>query len=106
MKNSELPSRNLVIAWGILAGLAFGHPITPGSFPVAGIEDLDVEDLRQAKRMGYAIKLLGSARSDAAPLGMRNSRVRFCQAQRRRCARQRSGRTRQAFVSAFKIHFT
>jgi homoserine dehydrogenase len=51
---------------GILAGLAFGHPITPGSFPVAGIEDLDVEDLRQAKRMGYAIKLLGSARSDAA----------------------------------------
>lgn len=50
---------------GILAALAFGHPVDQGTLRTTGIEDLDVEDLRQAARMGYAVKLLGSAAVDA-----------------------------------------
>lgn len=49
---------------GILASLAFDSRINYRNLPIIGIEDLESEDLRQAKRMGYAVKLLGSVRLD------------------------------------------
>ncbi|WP_146511223.1 homoserine dehydrogenase [Thalassoglobus neptunius] len=47
---------------GILTQLAFGERLTPDMFPVQGIDELLLEDLRFADELGYAIKLLATAK--------------------------------------------
>ena len=45
----------------LLARLAFGAEVSSGDFPVAGVDGLDVEELRFAAELGYAVKLLAVA---------------------------------------------
>lgn len=47
---------------GILTQLAFGERISPSQFPVQGIDELELEDLKFADELGYAIKLLATAK--------------------------------------------
>jgi homoserine dehydrogenase len=45
----------------ILSALAFGERFGEGSFPVKGIDALDVQDILYGKELGYVIKLLAVA---------------------------------------------
>ncbi len=45
----------------IMASLAFGRRVRLGSFPVSGIDDLDVKDIRYGRELGYVLKLLAAA---------------------------------------------
>ncbi|MCA9081898.1 MAG: homoserine dehydrogenase, partial [Planctomycetaceae bacterium] len=47
---------------GILTQLAFGTRVVPEQFLVQGINTLDLEDLKYADELGYAVKLLATAR--------------------------------------------
>lgn len=47
---------------GILTQLAFGTTVTPEQFPVQGINTLALEDLKYAAELGYAVKLLATAK--------------------------------------------
>lgn len=47
---------------GLLIQLAYGRRITPEQFPVQGIDELDLMDLKFADELGYAIKLLATAK--------------------------------------------
>ncbi len=47
---------------GILTQLAFGERISPDQFPVQGIDELELEDLHFADELGYAVKLLATAK--------------------------------------------
>lgn len=47
---------------GILTQLAFGERVAPDQFPVQGIDELELEDLQFADELGYAIKLLATAK--------------------------------------------
>ncbi|HWL10113.1 MAG TPA: homoserine dehydrogenase [Planctomicrobium sp.] len=47
---------------GILALLAFGRRVTPDQFPVQGIDELSLMDLKFADELGYAVKLLATAK--------------------------------------------
>ncbi|WP_437228103.1 homoserine dehydrogenase [Planctomicrobium sp. SH661] len=47
---------------GLLAQLAFGRRVTPDEFPVQGIDELSLMDLKFADELGYAIKLLATAK--------------------------------------------
>lgn len=47
---------------GLLAQLAFGRRVTPDQFPVQGIDELSLMDLKFADELGYAIKLLATAK--------------------------------------------
>lgn len=47
---------------GILTQLAFGERISPDQFPVQGIDELELEDLKFADELGYAVKLLATAK--------------------------------------------
>lgn len=55
---------------GILAQLAFGCRVTPDRFPVQGIDELSLMDLKFADELGYAIKLLATAKLVAGRLEM------------------------------------
>ena len=46
----------------ILAQLAFGTRAVPGQFPVQGIDTIEPTDLVYADELGYAVKLLATAR--------------------------------------------
>lgn len=46
----------------LLSWLAFGTRITPDAFPVQGIDTIDLSDLKYAHELGYAVKLLATAR--------------------------------------------
>jgi homoserine dehydrogenase len=46
----------------LLLGLAFGLRVGPGDFPVEGIERVSIADIEAARRLGFRIKLLASAR--------------------------------------------
>ncbi len=48
----------------ILATLAFHSQVTINDVYVEGISRVDLEDIRSARRLGYAVKLLGIARLD------------------------------------------
>jgi homoserine dehydrogenase len=58
----DVSGKDAVCKAGILATLAFGSYIDFRKIPTAGIEGLDLEDIRQAEAMGYRIKLIASAR--------------------------------------------
>ncbi len=45
----------------ILSSLAFGARVRLGSFPVEGIDSLDVRDLAYGRELGYVLKLLAAA---------------------------------------------
>jgi len=62
----DVSGRDSACKLSILAGIAFGGRIDPNRLPVAGIERLEAEDIKQAKRMGYRIRLVGFARVTAA----------------------------------------
>ncbi|WP_437201426.1 homoserine dehydrogenase [Planctomicrobium sp. SH664] len=47
---------------GLLAQLAFRRRVTPDEFPVQGIDELSLMDLHFADELGYAIKLLATAK--------------------------------------------
>jgi homoserine dehydrogenase len=47
---------------GLLTQLAFGRRVTPEQFPVQGIDELSLMDLKFAAELGYAIKLLATAK--------------------------------------------
>lgn len=47
---------------GILTQLAFGEQVSPERFPVQGIDELELEDLKFADELGYAVKLLATAK--------------------------------------------
>ncbi|MDA7503603.1 homoserine dehydrogenase [bacterium] len=47
---------------GILTQLAFGEKVSTNDFPVQGIDELELEDLQFAEELGYAIKLLATAK--------------------------------------------
>lgn len=47
---------------GILTQLAFGERVSLDRFPVQGIDELELEDLKFADELGYAIKLLATAK--------------------------------------------
>lgn len=47
---------------GILTQLAFGTTVTPDQFPVQGINTLALDDLKYADELGYAVKLLATAK--------------------------------------------
>lgn len=46
----------------LLVQLAFGTRVTPNQFPRQGIDTLDLADLQYAHELGYAVKLLATAR--------------------------------------------
>jgi homoserine dehydrogenase len=46
----------------LLTWLAFGTRVTPDDFPVQGIDTIDLADLKYAHELGYAVKLLATAR--------------------------------------------
>ncbi|SFJ54470.1 homoserine dehydrogenase [Planctomicrobium piriforme] len=47
---------------GLLTQLAFGRRVLPEQFPVQGIDELSLMDLKFADELGYAIKLLATAK--------------------------------------------
>ncbi len=47
---------------GLLTLLAFGTRVTPDQFLVQGIDTIELADLRNAHELGYAVKLLATAR--------------------------------------------
>jgi homoserine dehydrogenase len=47
---------------GLLAQLAFGMRLTPDQFIVRGIDTIELDDLQYADELGYAVKLLATAR--------------------------------------------
>ena len=47
---------------GILTLLAFGTRVVPEQSPVQGINTLDLDDLKYADELGYAVKLLATAK--------------------------------------------
>ena len=49
----------------LLATLAYGFPVPPGSVHVCGIEQVRPDDIRFAKSLGYAVKLLAVIREHA-----------------------------------------
>ncbi|HYJ31631.1 MAG TPA: homoserine dehydrogenase [Candidatus Binatia bacterium] len=55
----------------ILARRAFGAPVPHDSIPTEGIVGLELEDLRQADRFGYIVKLLGIGIRSAEGLDLR-----------------------------------
>ena len=62
----DVSGKDAVCKAGILATLAFGGYVDFRQVPTAGIESLELEDIRQAEAMGYRIKLIASARRTAA----------------------------------------
>ena len=62
----DVSGKDAVCKAGILATLAFGGYVDFRRIPTAGIESLQLEDLRQAERMGYTVKLVATARRSAA----------------------------------------
>ncbi len=46
----------------LLTQLAFGTRVTPEAFPLQGIDTLDLTDLQYADELGYAVKLLATAK--------------------------------------------
>ncbi|MEZ6144906.1 MAG: homoserine dehydrogenase [Planctomycetaceae bacterium] len=46
----------------LLTQLAFGTRVTPECFPQQGIDTLDLTDLQYANELGYAVKLLATAK--------------------------------------------
>lgn len=46
----------------LLTLLAFGTSVTPADFPLQGIDTLELADLQYAAELGYAVKLLATAR--------------------------------------------
>lgn len=55
----------------LLAGLAFGTPLTPAQVYTEGITRLTPADIAYARELGYAIKLLAIAKRDGAALEAR-----------------------------------
>jgi homoserine dehydrogenase len=55
----------------ILASLAFGQGVRDGSFPVSGVDSLDVKDLRYGAELGYVVKLLAAAERRPEGLSLR-----------------------------------
>ena len=55
----------------VLARHAFRVPVPHGSIPTEGIVGMELEDLRQADRFGYVVKLLGIALRTPAGLDLR-----------------------------------
>jgi homoserine dehydrogenase len=55
----------------ILARRAFGVPVPHDSIPTEGIVGLELEDLRQADRFGYIVKLLGIGIRSAEGIDLR-----------------------------------
>jgi len=47
---------------GLLTLLAFGRRVSPEQFPVQGIDELSLMDLQFADELGYAVKLLATAK--------------------------------------------
>ena len=47
---------------GLLTQLAFGMRVSPSQFPVQGIDTLELADLKYADELGFAVKLLATAR--------------------------------------------
>ena len=58
----DVSGKDAVCKAGILASLAFGGYVDFRRIPTSGIENLQLEDLRQAERMGYTVKLVATAR--------------------------------------------
>ncbi|MBX3439120.1 MAG: homoserine dehydrogenase [Planctomycetaceae bacterium] len=54
----------------LLAQLAFGTRVTPNQFSRQGIDTLDLTDLQYARELGYAVKLLATARLGDGQLEM------------------------------------
>lgn len=50
----------------ILAGLAFGCRIDMKDISIEGIQEVQIEDIRNAKELGYVLKLLAIGEKDAA----------------------------------------
>jgi homoserine dehydrogenase len=57
----DVSGKDAVCKAGILATLAFGAYVDFRTIPASGIDNLDLEDIRQAEAMGYRIKLIASA---------------------------------------------
>jgi len=55
----------------ILAELAFGRPLGPGSVRVEGIRELEEEDLRAARELGFTLKHVAVARDLGDSLDLR-----------------------------------
>ncbi len=55
----------------ILSSLAFGQQVSYESFPVAGIDELDVMDITYGKELGYVVKLLAAAERRPEGLSLR-----------------------------------
>ncbi|MCY2930787.1 MAG: homoserine dehydrogenase [Planctomycetota bacterium] len=55
----------------ILAGLAFGRRVNFDAIDVAGIDKLDVRDIRYGQELGYVVKLLAIARRQGDGLVLR-----------------------------------
>lgn len=54
----------------LLTLLAFGTSVTPADFPLQGIDTLELADLMYAAELGYAVKLLATARLAGEQLEM------------------------------------
>jgi len=61
----DVSGKDAVCKAGILSTLAFGAYVDFRQVPTAGIDTLELEDIRQAEAMGYRIKLVASARQGA-----------------------------------------
>ena len=60
----------------ILAAMAFGKRINPNAIPCEGITKLTVADMRLAKELGYAVKLIGhTTQKDGKILAMVSPRL-------------------------------
>jgi homoserine dehydrogenase len=57
----------------VLAGLATGGWLAPGSFPVEGIEAVEARDAESAKELGRAVRLVASLRLEGPPAAPRAS---------------------------------
>lgn len=55
----------------ILAKLAYGIQANEEEILIEGIEDIELEDIAMAKKLGYKIKLLGIARKEGGDLELR-----------------------------------
>ena len=67
----DLSGADTVQKLTVLSRLAFRVPVPHGSIPAEGIVGMELEDLRQADRFGYVVKLLGIALRTPAGLDFR-----------------------------------
>lgn len=66
--SSDIEGQDAVYKLAILAAISFGRHVNPEDIPCEGITKISEHEIRYAEELGYAVKLLATARNKAGKL--------------------------------------